>query len=229
MEPMNKFLSASKMEFRTFIDEICAVPSKAPSKTVSPSYATPIQILGRLPASSREGFPSLPFLIDSAQRFADLASLWVHHGAGVIIQEDEDDKALLEFHGLCQDISRKTNACLVANDLSRRPESMQSHPGDPLTPGPLVVDSHHKRGDMPSDAPGPLTHTSSVSTSPAPLLRSVPEVVASSAIRKSSSTKRRSNASTASSAREQQGHSLKRSSQRYAEDPLRRESYTKSK
>ena len=228
MEPMNKFLSASKMEFRTFIDGVCAVPSKAPSKTVSPSYATPIQILGRLPVSSREGFPSLPFLIDSAQRFADLASLWIHHSAEVIIQDDEDDKALLEFHELCQDISRKTNACLIANDLTRRSESGQTQQDDRVTLSRLVVDSHHKRDTL-ADTADVASLTSSASAGPGPPPRSVPEVISSSAIRKSSSTKRRSNASTSSSAREQQNHTLKRSSQRYADDPLRRESYIKDK
>ena len=69
MEPMNRFLQSSRPEFKAFVDQICSVPSERPSQAVPASFATPIQILGRLPPTSREGFPSLPFLIDSAKSF----------------------------------------------------------------------------------------------------------------------------------------------------------------
>ena len=77
MEPMNKFLNTNRSDFKQFVDSICAIPADRPAPIVTPSYATPIQILGRLPPTSREGFPSLPFLIDHARSFANLISIWL--------------------------------------------------------------------------------------------------------------------------------------------------------
>jgi hypothetical protein len=108
MDPMNIFIGSSKAEFRSFIDQICSVPLKAPTKAVSPSYATPIQMLGRLPATSREGFPSLPYLIDSAQRFANLVSLWLHHVPAEQFEKESADQPLHNFHNACLEIQQRT-------------------------------------------------------------------------------------------------------------------------
>lgn len=43
---------------------------------VPPAYATPLTILSRLSQSSREGFPSLPYLIDQPRAFASLVMMW---------------------------------------------------------------------------------------------------------------------------------------------------------
>ena len=119
MDSMNIFIGSSKAEFREFIDQICAVPLKAPTKAVSPSYATPIQILGRLPGSYREGFPSLPYLIDSPQRFANLMSLWLDHCPTNVHEDEDASRPLQEFHHLCVEIQRRTRECAPVTEHER--------------------------------------------------------------------------------------------------------------
>nr|POE54333.1 hypothetical protein CFP56_41272 [Quercus suber] len=96
MEPMNSFLNTHRDSFKMFIDDVCYVPapiaslSHKASTSASPAYApgyfssetnlsytTPMTIMQRLPPTSREGFPSLPYLIDQARAFADLVQLWL--------------------------------------------------------------------------------------------------------------------------------------------------------
>lgn len=119
MDPMNIFIDSSKKEFRSFIDQICSVPLKAPTKAVSPSYTTPIQMLGRLPATSREGFPSLPYLIDSAQRFANLVSLWLDHFSADNFESRTVDQPLRDFHDACLEIQKRSGDAmkLIGNEL----------------------------------------------------------------------------------------------------------------
>jgi hypothetical protein len=121
MEPMNRFLQASRPEFKAFVDQICSVPSERPNQAVSASYATPIQILARLPATSREGFPSLPFLIDSAKSFANLASLWLRKCPSDIEAKLDKDPALRRFHELCKGIRQRTQNCLESAEAAERP------------------------------------------------------------------------------------------------------------
>ena len=121
MEPMNKFLQTSRPEFKDFVDEICSVPSERPSQAVSASYATPIQILGRLPPTSREGFPSLPFLIDSAKSFASLISLWLQKRPQNLDAKFEKDHALRRFHELCIEIQQRATDCLSSAEPAERP------------------------------------------------------------------------------------------------------------
>src|ERR1700712_4703616 len=82
MEPMNTFLTSHRAEFKTFLDVICSVPSSSLPVIIPPSYSTPLTILSRLPPTSREGFPSLPYLIDHAKSFASLVNLWLEHCSG---------------------------------------------------------------------------------------------------------------------------------------------------
>ena len=121
MEPMNKFLQTSRPEFKAFVDKICSVPSERPSQAVSASYATPIQILARLPPTSREGFPSLPFLIDSAKSFASLISLWLQKSPSNLHTKVEKDNALHRFHELCTEIQQRTIDCLSSAEPAERP------------------------------------------------------------------------------------------------------------
>ena len=121
MEPMNKFLQASRPDFKIFVDRICSVPSERPSQAVSASYATPIQILGRLPPTSREGFPSLPFLIDSAKSFASLITLWLQKRPDNLDAKLEKDPALRRFHQLCVEIQKQTRDCLNSAEPAERP------------------------------------------------------------------------------------------------------------
>jgi hypothetical protein len=121
MEPMNKSLQTTRPEFKAFVDKICSVPSERPSQAVSASYATPIQILGRLPPTSREGFPSLPFLIDSAKSFATLISMWLQKCPDHLDARFEKDNALRKFHELCIEIQQRTKDCLNSAESAERP------------------------------------------------------------------------------------------------------------
>jgi hypothetical protein len=141
MDPMNIFIDSSKKEFRNFIDQICSVPLKAPTKAVSPSYATPIQMLGRLPATSREGFPSLPYLIDSAQRFANLVSLWLDHFSPNSFESETVDQSLRDFHGACLEIQQRTseamksigNELVSARNVGHKDLNLEEEPAHPVT------------------------------------------------------------------------------------------------
>ena len=64
MEPMNRFLGSHRSAVKDYIDAICSIPSERNTIALAASYSTPITILARLPPTSREGFPSLPYLID---------------------------------------------------------------------------------------------------------------------------------------------------------------------
>ncbi|KAL2865582.1 GTPase-activating protein BUD2 [Aspergillus lucknowensis] len=121
MEPMNKFLVSHRSEFREFVDSICAIPADRPAPFVTPSYATPIQILGRLPPPSREGFPSLPYLIDHARSFANLIRIWLDIAPPRISGLDELDPAVRKFHELAVRLQQRTKECLSRAEQAERP------------------------------------------------------------------------------------------------------------
>jgi hypothetical protein len=176
MDPMNIFIGSSKAEFRDFIDQICSVPLKAPTKAVSPSYATPIQILGRLPATSREGFPSLPYLIDSAQRFANLVSLWLDHFPANHFENKDVEQPLRDFHDACVEIQQRTNDAVQLasgqygsdrrfnqnNDMTLRDDVIDptptrlSRPSTRITSGTNGLRPNHTRNGSFLDSPTPL-------------------------------------------------------------------------
>ncbi|KIW68852.1 hypothetical protein PV04_04770 [Phialophora macrospora] len=127
MEPMNKFLAASTNQFRSFIDEICGVSSsQIASAKLEPQYAAPNQIRSRLPALSREGLPSLPFLLDHAKLLAQMVDLWTTH-APENISDVTDDEAVHAFHAVCVKLSRKTKECLKAAEQAERPDERSEH------------------------------------------------------------------------------------------------------
>lgn len=156
MSRMNKFLLSRRQEFKDFVDSICELPdvgspSQRPStvagpgnaftKTkntrsrsphLSPSFTTPIayervsSLHNRLPPISREGFPSLPYLIDGPKSYAGLVKLWVSSGAGerLVTADSATTKGqrspkssglaalpagsdLIRFNALCQEIQEK--------------------------------------------------------------------------------------------------------------------------
>lgn len=111
MEPMNRFLSSHRQGFKDFIDSICSIPTDRNTSALPASYSTPITILARLPQTSREGFPSLPYLIDHARNFAALVKLWLNATARYIVPHTLEGD-LAEFHDLCLDLQRRTNECL---------------------------------------------------------------------------------------------------------------------
>ena len=121
MEPMNKFLISHRSEFKEFVDAICSIPAERPAQMVNPSYATPIQILGRLPPTSREGFPSLPFLIDQARSFAGLMRLWLETAPADLTEIPDLDENVLKFHAMCLGIKQRTKDCLNRAEQAERP------------------------------------------------------------------------------------------------------------
>lgn len=121
MEPMNKFLLSNRSEFKQFVDAICAIPADRPMPIVSPSYATPIQILGRLPPTSREGFPSLPFLIDHARSFANLTDIWLEGASAKMAELDGVDVTVRRFHEMALALKNRTRDCLSQAEQAERP------------------------------------------------------------------------------------------------------------
>ncbi|KIV96190.1 hypothetical protein PV10_00086 [Exophiala mesophila] len=127
MAPMNKFLSTSSLDFKAFIDEICAVSSSQMVATqLEPQFAAPNQIRSRLPPLSREGLPSLPFLLDRAKLLAQLVDFWVSH-APENTSEIVTDEIMVAFHTTCAKLSQKSRACLRAAEQAERP----ADPADP--------------------------------------------------------------------------------------------------
>lgn len=121
MEPMNRFLNGHRTEFKQFVDSICAIPADRPAPIVTPSYATPIQILGRLPPPSREGFPSLPFLIDHARSFANLIRIWLDCVPQKLDETGEIDPAVRKFHEMAVRLHERTKECLSKAEQAERP------------------------------------------------------------------------------------------------------------
>ena len=158
MEPMNAFLTQHRESFKSFIDDVCYVPAPlsagiySSSTNSSPiqgvvsaethlSYTTPMTIMQRLPPTSREGFPSLPFLIDQARAFADLVQLWLEAtsvvpasseiSTGRSLQRITDgikasDGDLLAFHQVCSNLHSRTQECLNRAERAERPNSALS-------------------------------------------------------------------------------------------------------
>ncbi|KAL2149182.1 hypothetical protein VTH82DRAFT_8530 [Thermothelomyces myriococcoides] len=112
MQPMNRFLTAQRQSFKDFLDDVCAIPAERTAAPPPASYSTPVTIMGRLSPMAREGFPSLPYLIDQGQCFAALAKLWAdaHPPSASESQVYEGD--LLTFHNLCIDLHRRAADCL---------------------------------------------------------------------------------------------------------------------
>ena len=120
MEPMNVFLTTHRQEFKDFVDAICAVSPDRATSAIPPSYATPITILGRLPGTSREGFPSLPYLIDQARECAGLIEVWLgarHEIDRSFIWSEE----LKRFDALCDHLRQRTKDCLNRAEQAERP------------------------------------------------------------------------------------------------------------
>jgi hypothetical protein len=167
MEPMNAFLIQNRESFKSFIDDICYVPTPLASSvhpraarqspTYPPgvvsaethlSYTTPMTIMQRLPPTSREGFPSLPYLIDQARAFAELIQLWLeattemsgglettasarsHAELIGAIRASEGD--LMAFHEICVRLNKRTQECLNRAERAERPNSALSFRWDEL-------------------------------------------------------------------------------------------------
>jgi hypothetical protein len=121
MEPMNRFLLTATPEFRTFIDQICSVSTSSTNNHINPQYATPIQILERLPATSREGALSLPYLLDSAKLFAQVVNLWASSCPPNFVETGVDE-SVRAFHEICMTLYDRTQECLETAEQAGRPE-----------------------------------------------------------------------------------------------------------
>jgi hypothetical protein len=123
MEPMNRFLGSHRQAVKDYIDGICSIPSERNTFALPASYSTPITILARLPPTSREGFPSLPYLIDHARNFAALVKLWLeattHLMSSQVLEGD-----LATFNQFCIDLQRRTDECLSKAEGDRNADQM---------------------------------------------------------------------------------------------------------
>ena len=167
MEPMNQFFTQHRESFKGFVDDVCYVPTPLISSSFSQSdgssptsiggvasaethlsYTTPMTIMHRLPPTSREGFPSLPYLIDQARCFAELVQLWLETTSQTseqheisttgkpqmslmqAIQTSEGD--LKAFHDVCSTLHARTQECLSRAERAERPNSALSFRWDEL-------------------------------------------------------------------------------------------------
>lgn len=127
MEPMNAFLSTHRQEFKIYLDNICSISSMtSPAPPIPPSYSTPLAILQRLPPTSREGFPSLPYLVDHARNFAALVDLWLENTRTTAPNIEITDGDLLKFHQICVALKERTSDCLNRAERAERPSSSLS-------------------------------------------------------------------------------------------------------
>ncbi|CAI6342411.1 unnamed protein product [Periconia digitata] len=127
MEPMNAFLTTHRQEFKTYLDSICGISSTSSSAPhIPPSYSTPLAILQRLPPTSREGFPSLPYLVDHARNFAALVDLWLDNTQSSAENIRATDGDLLSFHKICVALRERTGDCLNRAERAERPSSSLS-------------------------------------------------------------------------------------------------------
>ncbi|KAL1881429.1 hypothetical protein VTK73DRAFT_3947 [Phialemonium thermophilum] len=123
MEPMNRFLNSQRQSLKDFLDRVCAIPIERTNVVLPASYSTPITILGRLSPLAREGFPSLPYLIDHARNFSALVKLWVEDNPIVSTNLHVYDSALLDFNSLAMEIHKRAAECQAAIESLRASSS----------------------------------------------------------------------------------------------------------
>jgi hypothetical protein len=140
MEPMNTFLNSYRNEFKHFLDQVCDVPSGQIQVNIPPSYLTPLNILNRLPPTSREGFPSLPHLIDHAKSFVTLVGLWLDNCPPDILDTIKPDGELATFHRTCLELRQRTDECLARAERAERPSSQSGEAWEELV-GQLETDT----------------------------------------------------------------------------------------
>ncbi|SPQ26639.1 a8fdc41f-c5ef-4e1b-962f-90cae79cb056 [Thermothielavioides terrestris] len=123
MEPMNRFLTAQRQAFKDFLDAVCAIPAERTKTHLPAPYSTPTTILGRLSPMAREGFPSLPYLIDQGRNFAALVKLWADANPATASESQIYEGDLLKFHTLCLDLHQRSINCLARIEALRHAET----------------------------------------------------------------------------------------------------------
>ena len=157
MEPMNSFLNSNRESFKRFIEEVCSVPHRAAGVSeISPSYSTPHAIKSRLPTTSKEGFPSLPFLLDEGREYANLVELWIHASSSTTFNSANEPTTspLRQFDEICRALQARTQDCLSRAERAERPSSELSFRWEEVVDGL----SHRQHDSVPRldiDVPSP--------------------------------------------------------------------------
>lgn len=76
MEPMNKFLGTQRWVMKDFLDQVCSLPADRGVVPPPAPYSTPVTIMNRLSPTAKEGFLSLPYLLDQSRNYAALVRAW---------------------------------------------------------------------------------------------------------------------------------------------------------
>lgn len=121
MEPMNRFLSAATPEFKRFIDEICSWDATQ-SIQHEPQYQAAVQVKPRLSPLSRQGLPTLPFLLDAPKSMATLIELWVDNAPSNIVDTGIDE-CVQNFHKTCLKIRQRTQECMAKAEGAQEPNT----------------------------------------------------------------------------------------------------------
>ncbi|KAI7086963.1 hypothetical protein KC352_g40780, partial [Hortaea werneckii] len=149
-----------------------ASPTYAPgvvSAETNLSYTTPMTIMQRLPPTSREGFPSLPYLIDQARAYADLVNLWleitspqptsdaVSNSSGRLSDTINAIHAsggdLLSFHEICTTLDKRSKECLSRAERAERPNSALSFRWEELIDQLQNTTTNETSDEVPSQTP----------------------------------------------------------------------------
>ncbi|KAK6355762.1 hypothetical protein TWF718_000144 [Orbilia javanica] len=133
-EQMNEFLVEHNGEFKKYIDSVSASPPEVvTSFQVPPSYATPITIQARLQQGSKEGFPSLPFLIDQPRAISRLVQMWLKwhelqetKGGSLNHPKVAGNQDVLKFHEICLHLKERMSICFERAENAERPSSSSS-------------------------------------------------------------------------------------------------------
>ncbi len=133
MEPMNRFLTTQRQPLKDFLDDVCAIPVERTKAPLPASYSTPITILGRLSPMSREGFPSLPYLIDQGRNFAALVKLWADAHPATASESQLYSGDLLTFHTHCLGLHRRAMDCLACVEALRAADTTSQPSDDHIT------------------------------------------------------------------------------------------------
>ncbi|KAK1750801.1 hypothetical protein QBC47DRAFT_464421 [Echria macrotheca] len=123
MEPMNRFIGTQRQSVKDFLDAVCSIPAERVNISVPASYSTPITIQGRLSPMAREGFPSLPYLVDHARNFAALVKLWTDVHPDSATESQNFDGDLLTFHTLCAGLQKRSMECYARIESLRLAET----------------------------------------------------------------------------------------------------------